>query len=107
MIGVVDVELQEGTIADLAPRGVLRAALNLGNPLLVRRLTPAADPVGLSVDLATELSDRLALPLKLVCFPGAGRVLEAAGSDVWDVAFLAINRRRVQEMSFTNPYVTL
>ena len=100
-------ELQEGTIADLAPRGVLRAALNLGNPLLVKRFTPDADPVGLSVDLATELSDRLALPLKLVCFPGAGKVFEAAGSDVWDVAFLAIDRTRMQEMSFTSPYVTL
>ena len=100
-------ELQEGMIADLAPTGVLRAALNLGNPLLAKRVTPEADPVGLSVDLATELSHRMALPLQLVCFPGAGKEFEAAASDVWDVAFLAIDRTHMQEMSFTSPYVTL
>ena len=100
-------ELQEEMIADLASTEVLRAALNLGNPTLVKRVTADADPVGLSVDLATELSHRMALPLQLVCFPGAGKVFEAAASDVWDVAFLAIDRKRMQEMSFTSPYITL
>ena len=100
-------QLDEETIADLAPAGVLRVAINLGNPLLAQRTAPDTDPFGLSVDLAVELSRRLRLPFKFVCFPGAGKVFEAAGSDVWDIAFLAIDPRRSKEMTFTSPYVTL
>ena len=100
-------QLDQRMIADLAPTGVLRAAINLGNPLLAKRTTPDTEPSGLSVDLAVELSRRLAIPLEFVCFPGAGKVSEAAGSDVWDVAFLAVDPKRSKEMSFTSPYVTL
>ena len=33
-------------IADLTPRGVLRAALNLGNPLLAKQTAPDTEPFG-------------------------------------------------------------
>ena len=95
------------TISDLAPTGVLRAAVNLGNPLLAKRTVPGGDPFGTSIDLAVELSLRTAVPLKLLCFPGAGKVFEAAASDVWDIAFLAVDPERRKEMAFTSPYVTL
>jgi hypothetical protein len=47
------------TAEDLAPAGVLRAAINLGNPVLAQG-TPAA-PSGVTVDLAREIGARLGL----------------------------------------------
>src|SRR6185369_13227306 len=42
---------------DLAPSGVLRASINLGNPVLAQG-TPDA-PTGVTVDIARELGTRL------------------------------------------------
>ncbi len=100
-------KLNKHAIADLAPTGVLRAAINLGNPLLAKQNAQGTDPYGLSVDLAAALSRRLELSLKFVCFPGAGKVSEAATANIWDIAFLAIDPVRSREMNFTSPYVTL
>ncbi len=91
---------------DLAPAGILRAALNLGNPNLVSQSLTGAFS-GLSVDLATELAARLNLPVRFVSYPGAGSVVEAASADIWDIAFLAIDPLRAASMIFTSPYVTL
>ena len=46
----------------LAPTGTLRAALNLGNPVLVQR-GPDGTPSGTTVDLARELARRLGVPV--------------------------------------------
>ncbi len=100
-------KVDKQAIADLAPTGVVRAAINLGNPLLAKQIAPGTDPYGLSVDLAAELSRRLEISLKFVCFPGAGKVFEAATAGVWDIAFLAIDPERSKEINFTSPYVTL
>jgi len=62
--------------ADLAPTGVLRASINLGNPVLANG-TPDA-PGGVTVDIARELAKRLDLPLQLVCFDAARKSYEAA-----------------------------
>ena len=91
---------------DLAPRGVLRAALNLGNPNLVTQ-SPTGGFSGLSVDLATELAASLRLPIEFVSYRGAGSVVEAASSDAWDIAFLAIDPLRADLITFTSPYLTL
>ncbi len=93
-------------VAALAPGAVLRAALNLGNPNLVTQ-SPTEEYSSLSVDLATELGCTLSLPLAFVPFRGAGSVVEAANSDVWDIAFLTIDPLRADSMLFTSPYVTL
>ena len=44
--------------ADLAPQGILRASINLGNPLLARRDGSSGEVFGVSVDLASELARR-------------------------------------------------
>ena len=62
---------------------------------------------GLSVDLATELAARLSLPIRFVSYPGAGSVVEAASSDAWDIAFLAVDPLRAASVTFTSPYLTL
>jgi len=41
-----------------APTGTLRASINLGNPILANK-DANGQPVGVSIDLATELAKRL------------------------------------------------
>jgi polar amino acid transport system substrate-binding protein len=44
------------------PGGVLRASINLGNPILAQRDPATGEPVGVSVDLAREFARRLDAP---------------------------------------------
>lgn len=91
----------------LAPTGTLRAAINFGNPILARR-TPGTDlPEGVSVDLARELARRLDLPLELRTFTAAGAVVEALRDNQVDVAFVAIDPLRGQDVAYTAPYVVI
>lgn len=93
-------------VRELAPKGRLRAAVNLGNPVLASR-GRSGEPEGISVDIARELGRRLSVPVDLVPFDAAGKVTAAAARDVWDVAFLAIDPRRAEEIIFTPPYVII
>lgn len=90
----------------LAPTGTLRAALNLGNRILVHRDATGA-PQGITVDLARLLARDLDLPLRLVEFERAGEVSAAAGAGLYDVCFLAVDPERAQSLAFTAPYVQI
>jgi polar amino acid transport system substrate-binding protein len=94
-------------VADLAPTGKLRAAINFGNPVLAVKDESTGQPSGVSVDLARELGRRLGVPVELVTFVAAGKVTDALKSGVWDVAFLAIDPVRAAEISYTPPYVVI
>lgn len=94
---------REDLIAELAPSGVLRAAINLGNVVLARR--GADGPEGVTVDLARELARSLGLAVELVPYAGAGAVIPGQATDRWDVAFLAAEPERAAEITFTAPYV--
>ena len=63
-------------VSDLAPAGTLRAAINFGNPILATRDKVSGEAYGVSVDLSRELAQRLGVPLELVTFTSAGRVVE-------------------------------
>jgi polar amino acid transport system substrate-binding protein len=93
--------------AAFAPTGVLRAAINYGNPILARR-DPATDrPFGVSVDLAHELARRLDLPVNLVTFDGAGKSVTAIIQGDADIGFFAIDPVRGAGVAFTTPYVLI
>jgi polar amino acid transport system substrate-binding protein len=93
-------------VAQLAPSGRLRAAINFGNPILAVR---GADgqPAGVSVDLARELGKRLGVPVDLVTFTAAGKVVEAVKEAKVDIAFVAIDPVRGADMLQTPPYVII
>src|SRR5688572_29300574 len=95
----------EELIGDFAPTGPLRAAINIGNPVLAKG-TPDA-PRGVTVDLARELAKRLGLELEFVPFDAAGKVVDALKEKRWDVAFLAVEPVRAAEIAFTAPYVII
>lgn len=90
----------------LAPGGRLRAAINFGNPVLAKR-DAAGAPRGISLDLARLLAGRLGVPLDIVAYDAAGKVTEAARSGAWDIAFLAIDPLRANDIAFTTPYVLI
>src|SRR3954468_20940724 len=94
-------------VKDLAPTGRLRAAINYGNPVLAQRNAATGELKGVSVDLARELGRRLGTPVDLVPFDTAGKVADAAKGGVWDIAFLAIDPLRAEEIAFTAPYVII
>jgi polar amino acid transport system substrate-binding protein len=92
---------------ELAPSGILRAAINFGNPVLAQKNPESGEPCGVSVDLARELAKRLGVPIQMVLFDAAGKVFEAARSNAWDIAFLAVDPVRAEEILFTAPYVLI
>jgi polar amino acid transport system substrate-binding protein len=95
----------DAVAADLAPTGVLRASINLGNPVLAQG-SPAA-PSGVTVDLAREVAARLGVPVDLVCFDAARRSFEALVSGAADLCFLAVEPARVESVAFTAPYAEI
>ena len=92
-------------VADLAPTGVLRASINLGNPVLAQGTSD--EPAGVTVDLAREIAARLGVPVSFACFDAARKSLAALIAGAADVAFLAIEPAREAEVSFTAPYVII
>lgn len=93
-------------LADLAPDGVLRAAINLGNPVLAQ-LAPDGSPQGVSVALAKALAEELGVPLQMRTYDAAGKVFAALEEGVWSVAFLAIEPVREAQLAFSEPYVII
>jgi len=91
----------------LAPTGELRVAINVGNPILARRHPQTGAPEGVSIDLATQLAQRLGVPLKLVVFEAASKSVEAVTNDEADVGFFAIDPLRGAAIAFTAPYVLI
>ena len=77
---------------DLAPTGILRASINLGNPVLAQGTAQA--PSGVTVDIAREVGARLDLPVELVCFDAARKSLEALTDGRADLCFLAVDPAR-------------
>lgn len=93
-------------VAELAPSGRLKAAINFGNPILAVRM-PDGSPRGVSVDLSNELGRRLGVPVELVTFTSAGKVVEAVKDAQVDIAFVAIDPVRGADMLQTPPYIII
>ncbi|HXG50659.1 MAG TPA: ABC transporter substrate-binding protein [candidate division Zixibacteria bacterium] len=93
--------------AELAPTGTLRAGINYGNPVLARRDPRSGELSGIAVVLARELARRAELPLKLVGYESAGKMFAAFKQGAWDIAFLALDAERANEIDFTAPYLEI
>ncbi|RYF74852.1 MAG: transporter substrate-binding domain-containing protein, partial [Comamonadaceae bacterium] len=90
-----------------APLGVLRAAINLGNPILAQREPDTGQPKGVSIDLARELARRLDVPLELIAFEKAAQSVGAVRDEAADVGFFAIDPARSAGLLFTAAYVVI
>ncbi|MND51391.1 cystine transporter subunit [compost metagenome] len=98
--------LSTAVLDELAPGGVLTAAINFGNPVLAQR-GPDGEPQGVSVALAKALAEELGVDLKMRTFDAAGKVFAALEESAWNLAFLAIEPVREAEIAFSEPYVLI
>lgn len=90
---------------ELAPLGMLRASINLGNPVLAQG--DSAGPSGVTVDLAAEIAQRLGVAVEYVCFDAARKSFEALTTGDAVIGFMAIEPARADQVNFTAPYALI
>ena len=93
--------------SELAPKGVLRAALNMANNLLVTGRSPSGEPTGVAPDMAHEVGRRLGVAVRLVPFTSPGELADAADADVWDIGMIGAEPARAEKIAFTPAYVEI
>lgn len=99
--------LDTAVVKALTPTGVLRASINLGNPILAKAGPPGGQPTGVSVDLARAFARRLGVPVEFVVFDTAGKSVQAVSDDKADIGFFAIDPLRGASIAFTAAYVLI
>jgi polar amino acid transport system substrate-binding protein len=99
--------MPQEVVSELAPTGVLRAAINMGNFLLVTGRTSAGDPEGVAPDMAREIASRLGVPVAYVPYARPGELADAAGSGVWDIGLIGAEPQRAEKIAFTPAYVEI
>ena len=90
----------------LAPGGVLRVAINLGNPVLAG-LDAAGEPSGISADLSRKLAAQLGLGIEWRVFKKADESVQCVRADAADIGFFAIDPVRGEGLYFSPPYVQI
>ncbi len=91
-------------ISELTPTGVLRAAINMSNFLLVTGRTPSGDPTGVSPDMAAAIAARLGVPVKFVPYERPGQIADDAENDKWDIGNIGAEPQRAAVIDFTAAY---
>ena len=89
----------------LAPTGVLRVVINLGNPVLAQG-TPD-HPRGVTVAIAHQLAAWLDVPLEPQSVAAARDAYRAITDGTVDICFLAIEPLREEGVAFTSPYALI
>lgn len=97
--------MAQDPISALAPTGVLRAGINLGNPLLVTGRVANGDPEGVAPDMARALAERLGVEVAYRPYDSPGLLADAAGD--WDVGLIAVEPARAEAIAFSAPYVEI
>lgn len=99
--------MQTSLLQELAPTGVLRASINLGNRVLATRGPEGGEPQGVSVDLARALAQSLGLALRMQAFETAAESVAAVAQGQADIGFLALDPQRAAQLRFTTPYLVI
>jgi polar amino acid transport system substrate-binding protein len=99
--------MSEQVKSELAPGGVLRAALNLSNFLLVSGKTAAGEPAGVAPDMAAEIARRLGVPVTYVTYKTPGELADAAETGAWDIGLIGAEPQRAEKIAFTPAYVEI
>src|SRR6266581_3706651 len=94
-------------VAELAPTGVLRAAINMGNFLLVTGKAPSGDPTGVSADIAAAIAARLGVPVKYVPYARPGEIADDAEKGLWDIGNIGAEPQRAAVINFTAAYAEI
>jgi polar amino acid transport system substrate-binding protein len=104
LAGIAPAAASPAAVGALAPTGVLRAAINLSNFLLVTGRDPDGTPVGVSPDMARELARRLGVGIVLRSYDSPGDLADDATSGAWDVGNIGAEPARAEAIAFTAAY---
>ncbi len=96
--------MSQDVFSQLAPTGVLRAGINLGNFLLVTGRGASGDPEGVSPDMARAVADRLGVPVRYVPYARPGELADAVGTGAWDIGLIGAEPQREEKIAFTPAY---
>lgn len=92
---------------EFAPSGTLVAGVNFGNPVIAQQDKAGGEPRGVGPELAREIARRLGVPIRYVVYDTAGKMADAGKQGAWDVAMLAVDPKRAEDISFSAPYVLI
>ena len=91
-------------VAALAPTGILRAAINTSNFLLVTGRDDDGAPTGVSPDMARELARRLGVDVVLQPYRSPGDLADDAANEAWDIGNIGAEPARAEHIAFTAAY---
>lgn len=92
---------------ELAPTGKLRVGLILSNQVLVTQDPKTGELQGVTVTLGKKLAGRLGVPFEPVGYPNPAALVKSFGAGEWDIAFLAFDPARAQEVDFSPAYMVV
>ena len=99
--------MNKTTKNELSSNGILRAAINMSNFLLVTDKTKNGTPIGVSPDMAQELADKLNLQLKLIPYTTPGEIADDAENDKWDICNIGAEPQRAKKINFSAAYAEI
>ncbi len=99
--------IAQAAATQLTPTGTLRAAINLGNPILAGTDPATGGARGVSVDLASALAEQLGVPLELKVVDTAAKSVQLVTDEQADIGFFAIDPLRGAGIHFTPAYVLI
>ena len=99
--------MNKTTKYELSSNGILRAAINMSNFLLVTDKTKDGTPIGVSPDMAQELADKLNLQLKLIPYTTPGEIADDAENDKWDICNIGAEPQRAEKINFSAAYAEI
>ncbi len=91
----------------LAPHGVLSAAVYLGNFLLVTGHTASGEPTGIAPDICRAIARQLDVKLDLIGCETQDEVVDAAASGRCSIILVGSDPARAQKVTFTPAYAEL
>lgn len=91
--------------AELASTGKLRVGLILSNQVLVTKDPSTGELRGVTVNLGKALAQRLGVPFEPVGYANPAALVKSFGANEWDIAFLAFDPARAQQVDFSPPYM--
>jgi polar amino acid transport system substrate-binding protein len=94
-------------VADIAPTGKLRVALNMGNSTLVSKDPATGALRGVVPELGRALAESLKVPFAPVEYPGIPSIVTAMKANAWDIAFLTIDAGRAGDMDMSAAYMNV
>ncbi len=93
--------------AQIAPHGVLCAAVYLGNFLLVTGRSSTGEPTGIAPDICRAIAQRLGVELNLMGFETQEEVVNSAADGKCGIVLVGSDPARAQRVTFTPAYVEL